>query len=459
MIRSVSCLLLLASCSMDFARPTSDFEPPPVVRLASSRLVPAAQDPRPVPTGPNVVMVVVSSWRADELSPWGGDPTSHPYLASIAGQSRVAQRTVAQTPSDRASTATILTGKIPASLAMIPDSGAPDERALPPAAVTLAEHLHKAGWSTIGVTANPNLNVIWGMDQGFELYFEAPVVPASVERAAKVTTQEIVAHTLTEVKSRLDPKRPLYLQIALADTHMPLEPAEASVTPFRGPGIPPRVARYRAALKAQDSGIEALMRGLKDQGIDASNTVFVWVGDHGDSLGDGQTGVLGHSEYLNPDVSFVPWIMHGSGVEVGVRPGLSAHVDVLPTTLTLAGVAVPDGLPGSAKAPERKLAYVQTTQAPSLRTAAYSDTMMCQVDHDGKATARSGARLPFTTGCCAHQTDPTCGRPEWDEDLVEAARKWPVGQAPDEGIAPVQAAMNPAEQNQLRAFGAGGTGR
>jgi len=452
-------LLLLASCSIDFAKPSSNFEPPPVVRLASSRLVPAAQDPRPVPTGPNVVMVVVSSWRPDELAPWGGPSTTQPFLASIASQSLVARQTLAQTPSDRASTVTILTGQTPAAVAMVPDPGTPDTRALPKEAVTLAEHLHGAGWSTIGVTANPNLNVIWGMDQGFEVYFEAPVAPASAERAAKVTTQEIVDHTLKEVRSRLDPTRPLYLQLALVETHMPLEPPEAAVSAFRGPDVSPRVSRYRATLQALDQGLESLMNGLKEQGMDASNTVFVLVGDHGESLGDGMTGVLGHSEYLNPDVSFVPWLMYGMGVKPGIRPGLSTHIDVLPTTLTLAGLAVPDGLAGSATAPERTQAFIHTTQAPSPRTAVYSASMMCQVDHDVKATARSGARLPFTTGCCAYTADPTCTRPEWDEDLLDAARNWPSGQSSDASIVPVEAAMNPAEQIQLRAFGPGGSGR
>ena len=64
----------------------------------------------------------------------------------------------------------LLTGQFAASLGMVEPGPTHSARVLPAEATTLAEHLRAAGFFTVGLTANPNLNRVFGFDQGFDIY-------------------------------------------------------------------------------------------------------------------------------------------------------------------------------------------------------------------------------------------------------------------------------------------------
>jgi membrane-anchored protein YejM (alkaline phosphatase superfamily) len=67
------------------------------------------------------------------------------------------------------------------------------------------------------------------------------------------------------------------------------------------------------------------------------NTVVVITGDHGQEFGEG--GYIGHNSAFDDWQTHVPLILHHPGVKPGHIGKMTAHQDVLPTTLALLGSA------------------------------------------------------------------------------------------------------------------------
>jgi len=426
-----------------------------------------ADDARAVPDAPNVVLVVLCTWRADQLGPWGGAEQAAPTLSRLARQGVVFDKTIAQAPWTRPAVGSILTGHYPQDLGLADPGPKASSRALPPSAVTLPERLHQAGWSTVGVVTNPNLSAAWGFDQGFDVYIE------SFGRQP-VATQEPDAHhtqaarlALAELAARPDPARPTLVELVLVQAHAPRHATAQEVERFRAPGLPERVARYRASLRRADAVVDELLRGLPAVGMDPDNTLVVLVGDHGEGLSMPASHGPGHGFMLYPSVTHVPLVVAGPGVPAGGRiGGLTTQLDVTPTVLGLLGQEVDATLPGQdlsgavrsgSGTASRPAAYSATRFRWADRSAVLTDDLHCQIDHDPKATATSisqGRLLPFSTGCCRYTSDPACDRPEWDDEVLDGLRTWrQARERAAKQVKPVQVEANQVLREQLRALG------
>jgi membrane-anchored protein YejM (alkaline phosphatase superfamily) len=69
--------------------------------------------------------------------------------------------------------------------------------------------------------------------------------------------------------------------------------------------------------------------------LDPSNTVVVFTGDHGESLGD--DGRFGHGYSFADVITHVPFAMVGPGIPAGTRETPSLHADVLRTLVHVLG--------------------------------------------------------------------------------------------------------------------------
>jgi hypothetical protein len=74
----------------------------------------------------------------------------------------------------------------------------------------LSEVLHDGGYTTIGVTANPNINTNFGFNQGFDYYEDARNVPAAQRHTAKDIFRAAMDPT---------PKPPYYMQLNIMEVH------------------------------------------------------------------------------------------------------------------------------------------------------------------------------------------------------------------------------------------------
>ncbi len=96
---------------------------------------------------------------------------------------------------------------------------------------------------------------------------------------------------------------------------------------------------YHAIISHMDAQIGRIVEALEDS-PDVDNTYVIFTADHG--LACGNHGLMGKQNMYEHSVR-VPWIIAGPGIPRNQQIEVMAYLqDVLPTTLELAGVHIPD---------------------------------------------------------------------------------------------------------------------
>lgn len=309
--------------------------------------------PEPATTSdslPPILLWVVDTLRADRLGHYGHDRPVSPNFDRVAAQSVVFDYAVAQSSWTRPTAATLLTGLGPERHGIFSV-----EHQLGADFVTLAEHLQKAGYATLGYSGNGNVSPDTGFDQGFdEFVYAVEDVDLLLERA--------LAH-LDGLASAEDPasvedQRPVFLMIHSVEPHAAFAPKE----PFRGRFAPeeedpwfgsnehiralgdkkaPRddeVVRrlfdlYDAEIAWNDHVFGVALSELEKRGMDP---IVVMVADHGEAFRE--RGVFGHGWDLHGEVVRVPfWIRRPGWAPKRVTAPVQ-QADLLPTLLETLGL-------------------------------------------------------------------------------------------------------------------------
>ena len=84
--------------------------------------------------------------------------------------------------------------------------------------------------------------------------------------------------------------------------------------------------------------------GALERRGELDDTIVLWTSDHGSHLGDHDLIHKGTHYDLSARVPFV--VRHPASIPPGVRDGFSAHVDLMPTILSLAGAPLPEAMEG-----------------------------------------------------------------------------------------------------------------
>lgn len=323
---------------------------------------PAASSPEtgaqaPSSTPPNVVLYVVDTLRADHLGCLGhpGDPT--PAMDELARHGVLFEHAAAPAPWTLPSVASILTS----TLACEHGVTVPGHR-VPPGLPTLAERLADAGYRTASFHENPYAGRATDLCRGYEeCELVKPVTLAPVKRwlaAADDRPFFLYFHSMEPHdpnwprEDEVDEGRASLVNRALrnltrtytGDFSAGREPDVAAVT-ARQVALHEhldRVARdagqlYRGEVTNADELLAELVRFMKDE--DAwKNTLFVFLSDHGEELGDHGGWLHGQSAY--DELIRVPLIMRFPGdAHAGERVTRPvALLDVLPTILDVTGL-------------------------------------------------------------------------------------------------------------------------
>ena len=103
--------------------------------------------------------------------------------------------------------------------------------------------------------------------------------------------------------------------------------------------IKQHIADYYGMISHMDMEIGRILDALEAKGL-SENTIVIYTADHG--LGVGQHGLMGKQNLYDHSMR-IPLIMRGPGVPKGTRCGALLYLlDMYPTLLQLAGVAVPE---------------------------------------------------------------------------------------------------------------------
>jgi arylsulfatase A-like enzyme len=414
---------------------------PLVAGCGGDRPAPGADRSGAPAARPNLVLYVVDTLRADRLGCYGHDrPTSPRLDAFAAGAVRIAEAR-AQSSWTKPAMATLLTGVYPVTHgAMRRASG------IAPEVVTLAERLRDAGYETAMFTTNPTVVAKFGFDRGFDHY--AYLHTKEGRKRRSVRSVEIHAAVVEWLGQRArDETRPFFLVVHTLDPHDPYRPARE----FRerlAPGVdvesscclrvhelralaPEAAARrtadslalYDAEIAANDASFGMLIDELVRRAL-LDGSAILFTADHGEEFLE--HGGWRHAETLFEEVIRIPFVLRlPAGLGAGtVLPGPADQIDVAPTLLELAGVAIPPELPGGSWLPaiaggappaRESLAWLEH---PAFSVAAIRDGDWKWIRHDG--AHRDGAPSGASEWLFDLAADPTEGN---DRLATEAERR------------------------------------
>jgi arylsulfatase A-like enzyme/lipopolysaccharide biosynthesis regulator YciM len=290
--------------------------------------------------GNNVLVLTVDTLRADRLPAYGCKDVKTPAIDSLAARGVLFERCATATPLTLPSHTTLFSGTLPIHHG-VRDNGAftvPGELPL------LAELFRARGYATAAFVSAFVLDSRWKLNRGFDVYFdqfdtrkENLLSIGDIERSAGDTMDA----ALDWLKGR-DARKPFLLWVHLFDPHAPYAPPPPFSEEYRD-------RPYLGEIAYADSQIARLLAYLQEQGL-SEKTAVVFAGDHGESLGD--HGEDGHGFFVYEATLHVPLIVvpPGSG-KAARRPEVVSLVDVLPTVVELAGLALPSVVQGRSLVP------------------------------------------------------------------------------------------------------------
>jgi arylsulfatase A-like enzyme len=389
--------------------PRSPEAQPPAPPSEAALTVPTPPESVAQPAGPrrpNVLLITVSSLRADHLGAYGYEKARTPAIDALARRGIRFDNALTQQPDRNAAHAAILSGTFPATNGVRQDLVDRLDARAPTLAQSLAENGYRTGAVYSWVSFEPGYS---GLDRGFHDYLDltinrpefladnrAQVLAATYERLkahlalpgamgdafslpngvdeaidgrADVTTEAAIAW-LEQYQSS-----PFFLWVHYVDPSPPFTPPppfedvedagcadtckDGSAKTIRevadggqltAAQINHLVALYDGEIAFTDQQIGRLMARLQQLGLD-ENTLVVLTSDHGQSFAEHDTWFSGTSLYnATTRVPMIfSWPSRLPRQRVSAAPAMS--VDLAPTILDTIGAAIPDVFEGQSLLP------------------------------------------------------------------------------------------------------------
>ncbi len=338
---------------------------------------------------PNVLLVVVSTARADHLSCYGYDRETTPNVDRwMAEQGALFENAVAQAPFAGSSRASIITGRYPRSHGV-----RAHPRALSYDEVTLAEVFSSQGYATAcfgagawedprygyhqghdafqAITTSYDLDEVWPLATTFTLYLNRimPWYTTPKEREDLLAAGPAVEMARSWMQGKHDEGRPFLMQLELNEPHFSYEPPppfDAAFGPtqkgtdlveeiknaagnagaykyeYENLGKDPAaleqaVALYDGEIAYVDDALGRLFEGMSAGGY-LESTVIILTSDHGENFGE--HGVhFRHSLLYESSIAVPLLVRYPKEVRPGTRVSAPVEsVDIYPAALELAGL-------------------------------------------------------------------------------------------------------------------------
>jgi arylsulfatase A-like enzyme len=353
---------------------------------------------------PNILLLVVDTLRADHLSTYGYARPTSPEIDALAARGVRFDRHRAQAPCTFPSMNSLLTSRPVEAFFGQPQG----DMSIPAGVASIAEILRGDGYITAAFSASPivrknpsHFNQAGGFERGFQLFDDD-----CVWKDARCVNERALA-----ALARHQTGEPVFFFLHYIDPHGPYQAPGKGRKRFARRGgrddLKPevRAGESHAAAARLDRGepagvdagdvahwidlyddeiafVDARIgelvaaferlappRGAPERSARPRSTIVALAADHGESFLE--HGTLAHCRSLYDTEIRTPWILAGPGIPEGaVREALSENLDIVPTLLDLAGVAVrPDAFAG------RSLRAVVATgedSAPRLQTSAFA---------------------------------------------------------------------------------------
>jgi arylsulfatase A-like enzyme len=115
---------------------------------------------------PNVIFYIIDGGGADYMSVYGYNRCTTPNFESIAAEGAIFERAYSNSSWTRPSTASFLTSLHHSVLGGLKNGSNP----VPEQVLTMAEHMHRAGFQTSEFTSNPNAGRVCNLERGNDVF-------------------------------------------------------------------------------------------------------------------------------------------------------------------------------------------------------------------------------------------------------------------------------------------------
>jgi arylsulfatase A-like enzyme len=311
---------------------------------------------------PDVVLVTLDTVRSDRMGFLGSKRGLTPALDTLAREAVVFEQAFAQAPLTTVSHATILSGTYPPTHG-VQDFGIELPASLPWLPAALAARGYQTGAFVGSIVLDPKGPIAPGFDRGFSVYdagFERRRDGADPYKTKERRGMEVVSRALAWLAGRRGV--PVFLWVHLYDAHDPYDAPEPFASRFAK-------APYDAEIAGVDAALGRLVEGLRALGR-LDGAVMAVAADHGESLG--AHGEDTHGVFLYDETIHVPMLVRlPRGDERGRRVPLRVSlVDVAPTLLEAAGLAIPEAMQGVSLLPLARGA--RASERPAYAESEYS---------------------------------------------------------------------------------------
>ena len=282
---------------------------------------------------PNVIFITIDTLRADHLGCYGYRQIETPNIDKLAGSGARFARAFTPVPITLPSHTVIFTGAFPMATGMHDFSG----NKLPAGTATLAKILHDRGYSTAAFIGAAVLDSRFGLNQGFDTYFDHfdfsrldETDLDLIKRRGDLVMDEALAWL------RTNPRQPLFLWVHLYDPHYPYTPPEPYSTRYQS-------HLYDGEIAFADAQVGRLVAFLSDTGV-YQKSILVLAGDHGEGLGE--HGEKTHGFFVYNSTLHVPLLIKVPGATPRVISDEVSLVDVMPTILQALRLPAPASVQG-----------------------------------------------------------------------------------------------------------------
>ncbi len=309
--------------------------------------------------GPNVLLVLIDTVRADHLSCHGYHRNTTPNIDSLALQGTFALNCHAQSSWTLPAMTTILSGVSP----VVHGAGRPDmntygvSRSIP----WLPLAFHNEGYRTAAFFNTMFMNEDFGFHWGFQHFDCQGVASGTSLRRAGQTVDDFLIWLDSGEESK-----PFFAAVHCYDPHVPYNAPEPFRSLYTDPDytgvydetwgetfesiidinsgiltpsqadINNLIAIYDGELAYMDSEIGKLFQELRSRGLH-ENTIIVVVGDHGEEFLE--HGRVEHGDNFYQETTHVPLIIAGPGFNTGrVISESVAQLDIAATIVAAVGI-------------------------------------------------------------------------------------------------------------------------
>jgi arylsulfatase A-like enzyme/Tfp pilus assembly protein PilF len=308
----------------------------------------------------NLLVFTLDTTRADHLGCYGYKQVDTPNIDQLAKNGVLFKTAISQSPLTLPSHSSIFTGTYPLYHGVRDNGGF----YLEPEHMTLAEMLKKRGWNTSAFVGAFVLDSRWGLDQGFDYYYDnfdfAKYKKVSLSTVQREGGEVIDAFFEWFEKNN---QAKFFSWIHLYDPHTPYDPPE----PYKSQYSHRRWGLYDGEIAYVDNLIGKVLERLKQKNL-LEETIIVIVGDHGESLGEHHENT--HGFFIYDATVHVPLILKipSSKLKGRIIESQVNCVDILPSILQVLGISVPKEVQGNSFLPAilgkdadiEQLAYSET---------------------------------------------------------------------------------------------------